>query len=97
MNDSPTAVDVEAGPTIAADAQLLLRDKIALGLLGKDKRLQKLSTLEISPRMEHVRFVIVLAEQNPFSASLDPHTLGALPNVEIFRVGFGLWSCDAYR
>jgi hypothetical protein len=84
-------------PAVAADAQALLRDKIELGLLGTDRRLQTLSTLEISTRMDDVRFVLVLAEQNPFSKSLDPSTLGELPNVEIFRVGFGLWSSDAYR
>jgi hypothetical protein len=87
--------------TVARDAQALLRDKIELGLLGidNDERLKKLKTLEISDQMEDVRCVIVLAEQNPYSKSLDPRSLSSVPfrRIEIFRVGFGLWSCDAYR
>jgi hypothetical protein len=84
---------------VAQDAQALLRDKIDLGLLGSDKRLEKLKTLEISDQMDDVRGVIVLAEQNPYSESLDPRSLSSGPfrRIEIFRVGFGLWSCDAYR
>jgi hypothetical protein len=84
---------------VAGDAQALLREKIDLGLLGSDKRLKKLKKLEISDRMDDVRCVIVLAEQNPYSESLDPRSLSSVlfRRIEIFRVGFGLWSCDAYR
>lgn len=86
-------------PTIAKNAQALLRDKIDLGLVGTDEQQKKLKKLEISDRMEDVRCVVVLAEQNPFSESLKPQSLSSLPfsRIEIFRVGFGLWSCDAYR
>ena len=67
--------------------------------MGTDERLKKLNGLEISDRMEDVRCVVVLAEQNPFSKSLKPQSLSSLPfsKIEIFRVGFGLWSCDAYQ
>lgn len=85
--------------TVARDAQALLRDKIELGLLGIDERLEKLKVLEISDKMDDVRCVIVLAEQNPYSKSLDLSSLSSIPfrRVEIFQVGFGLWTCDAYR
>lgn len=84
---------------IAADAQALLRDKIELGLIdGTNERLEKLKQLEVSDDIEDVRCLIVLAEQNPFSRSLDLGSLSSVPfkKIEIFRVGFGLWSCDAY-
>lgn len=86
-------------PQVAADAQALLRDKIDLGLLGTNKRMEKLKQLKVSDRMEDVRCVVVLAEQNPFSKSFKPQSLSSLPfsKIEIFRVGFGLWSSDAYQ
>jgi len=86
-------------PAFVRDMQALLRDKIDLGLLGNDRRVQKLRTIDISDRIEDVRCLVVLAEQNPFSQRFDPQSLSLVPfqKIEIFRVGFGLWCCDAYR
>ena len=56
-------------PTIAKNAQALLRDKIDLGLVGTQEQRKKLKALEISDKMDDVRCVVVLAEQNPFSKS----------------------------
>jgi hypothetical protein len=73
---------------VAADAQALLRDKIDLGLFGTNKRLEKLKQLKVSDQIEDVRSLVILAEQNPYSKSLDLSSLSSVPfkKIEIFRV-----------
>lgn len=93
------AIFAEHAADIAAEAEGILRQKIALGLVsgGSEDAIRKLATLPISRAIDDVRFVVALVDYNPNSRLLDLEGLAALPfakQVEVFQLGFGLWQAN---
>lgn len=84
---------------IAAEAEGILRQKIALGLVsgGSEDAIRKLATLPISRNIDDVRFVVALVDYNPNSRLLDLDGLSKLDfakQIEVFQLGFGLWQAN---
>jgi hypothetical protein len=85
--------------SLVEDAELLFKQKLRLGMVcGTPEQQAALKDIAISPRLDQVRFGIVLVDYNPASRALDLQRLAELPfskQIDIFHVGFGLWQANA--
>ncbi len=90
------AADLER---VAEESETLLRQQIELGLIAHTEgRLEALKRVRISRDMTRTRFAIVLVDYAPASTLLNEVALRQLPfadQVDVFRVGFGLWQTMA--
>ncbi len=88
-------------PTLAAEAERILQQKIDLGLMaGTPGQLKALKSLRVHREVERVHFGIVLVDYNPASKLLVEDGLANLPfanQIVLFHVGFGLWSSNARK
>lgn len=91
---------------ISQEAEVILKQKLALGLMNKDQaRMDAMKTLKISEKIEDVQFIIVLIDYNPRSRLFNSDGLKTLTfanQVRIFSTGFSMWeekvkSVDMYH
>ncbi|MCL5960058.1 MAG: hypothetical protein M1358_12240 [Chloroflexi bacterium] len=86
---------------LAEEAEILLRQKVQLGLIHQGPRqLAALETLSVSRSKKDLRFGVVLVDYNPHSKLLNIDALSKLEfseRIDLFYVGFGLWRDSAIR
>lgn len=86
---------------IAEQIENTLRKKLDLGLItaGSEAALNKLKTLPVNKDIAQFRFVIALVDCNPNSrlSDLDLGPLKFANQVEVFKLGLGLWTANSIK
>lgn len=79
----------------AAETQNVFLQKLDLGLINQgSNRTEALRTLQFSPNIEEMQFVLILVDYNPFSKLLDIEKIKKLSfakQIKIFYTGFAMW------